>query len=892
MNSNKYLIYRAFFLVFCLSWFSMTTMADEENVTTRYIKNPSFESGFTNWTQANMQTQTNSDFPFKAGGTYVEKWVSGSNAGNASVVQALTNLPAGTYKLKAGAQNLLQSNKTAPQSGAYIFAGDDRTTVTSPAEYELEFTTLGGTIDIGFRAANATGNWLAVDNFRLFFLGIDASTLYPKLVTLIEQAEKTLLLSMQPKFKNELEAAINAAKEITAESSAEEIASASEQLSKARAAAIANNVAYSALRTAMSRAKTLLGKQMTAKAKADLQAAYDAASAIIDGNSDDDISVVAGQLDEAYTNATANSTIYTSLQSSIRTANNLNKKDKEGVEELEEAIAAAQAVLDNESATIEEMSMAKSALDRAVLIFRMANATGTEPTVKTLSVIQGATIMFGRASFPSNMSETGFCWSENPEPTVLDYRTTTYYANNGNIYYMNNIKPSTVYYVRAYAISRGYKVGYGAQIKVATLPKGTISWSYDNAGDDATNTRIRNAITDAVNTWNSVSAIHGFSTSVHYSPGTPTADCSYGGWMRVGANSSYQRTGTIMHEMAHGIGVGTQNNWWSATYRANTSSGKWLGARVDRVVQFLENSSTAYLNGDNTHMWPYGINGAHEDTGARMLYYGNGLIVEALGEDNLPPTSGAFATPAYTFMQDDNVKYYIKNENPNRGLSDSYLRETASSRLSWVQMNCDDAFLNDSCAWYITYNPVTCYYTIKNAATEKCMTYYGSGNNGIRLSASATSNSYWQLMPSRNTTKVGSFTFAGTAYWILSSQNHMALSASTNKNVASQSFSHVNSATDQRWLLLTADEVAQFAAANGESTGIKDVAENNVVKGLNLKSGKGFVSISAVGGGQHVNINSIDGRRVMRIYMQVDATTEVSLPRGVYLINGQKVLVR
>ena len=57
-----------------------------------------------------MQTQTNSDFPFKAGGTYVEKWVSGSNAGNASVVQTLTNLPAGTYKLKAGAQNLLQSN--------------------------------------------------------------------------------------------------------------------------------------------------------------------------------------------------------------------------------------------------------------------------------------------------------------------------------------------------------------------------------------------------------------------------------------------------------------------------------------------------------------------------------------------------------------------------------------------------------------------------------------------------------------------------------------------------------------------------------------------------------------------------------------------------------------
>ena len=44
MNSNKYLIYRAFFLIFCLSWFSMTIKVDEENVTTSYIKTLSFES--------------------------------------------------------------------------------------------------------------------------------------------------------------------------------------------------------------------------------------------------------------------------------------------------------------------------------------------------------------------------------------------------------------------------------------------------------------------------------------------------------------------------------------------------------------------------------------------------------------------------------------------------------------------------------------------------------------------------------------------------------------------------------------------------------------------------------------------------------------------------------
>ena len=71
-------------------------------------------------------------------------------------------------------------------------------------------------------------------------------------------------------------------------------------------------------------------------------------------------------------------------------------------------------------------------------------------------------------------------------------------------------------------------------------------------------------------------------------------------------------------------------------------------------------------------MWPYGINGAHEDTGSEVLYIGNGLITQALGEDGLPPTGG-FATPAYVFEQEDHVKYYLKNEDETAGLYTSYL---------------------------------------------------------------------------------------------------------------------------------------------------------------------------------------------------------------------------
>jgi len=867
--------------------------AQETEVTSKYIKNPSFEvNGTTNWTQTNFQTQTNTSFTKKAGSTYIEKWVSGSNVGSATVTQTISGLPAGNYKLVVAAQNLLQSDETAAQKGAYIFARTNQTTVTAPDDYTVEFITLDGEVEIGFRAVGATGNWLAVDNFRLYYTGTDAAPLFEELQTLIATAESTLKKQMQSKFLTALQTALDAAKAVTADASAADIETAGKNLSKANADATANNITYLNLKTLSSKAKSMLNKNMAAYAKTALQTAYDAAQALLNETSDEDIDVVFNRLQTAYDEASDSSTAYSNLRKAISTANNLLKvnKDKEGAEEFQASIDTAQAILDDENATPAVMNAATATLEEETLRFRVKNATGQEPTVTTLGVIQGSTVIFGRASFSGSTRESGFCYSENPEPTIFDNRTTTAYTNNGAIYYMENVKPATVYYVRAYAISSTYKVGYGATVKVATLPKGTITWSYDDGGDATINARIRGAIADAVNTWNSVSAIKGFAPSVHYSPGTPTADCSYGGWMRMGANPSYQRTGTIMHEMAHGIGVGTQNNWWSPTYRSNGDRGTWLGDRVDRVVKFLENNANAVLNGDNTHMWPYGINGAHEDTGARMLYYGNGLIVEALGEDNLPPTSGAFATPAYTFEQDDEAKYYIKNE--SLGLTTSFLREGTSNRLIWAESTFSEAYANDSCAWYIRYNPATCYYTLKNAATGHVVSYSTTGANGFRLVAAANNTTNLQLMAARNYVTSGTYTFSGKSYWLLSSQSHAGITATANGATSAANFNHANTATAQRWLLLTADEAAAFAEANGETTGIRQTTAEPAVRSLNVIGGQGKAEVRAIGGGQEVRISAPDGRLIRRLYVQNDATATISLPRGLYLVNGSKVVVK
>ncbi len=230
----------------------------------------------------------------------------------------------------------------------------------------------------------------------------------------------------------------------------------------------------------------------------------------------------------------------------------------------------------------------------------------------------------------------------------------------------------------------------------------------------------------AVDYWNNLTSIKGLNLTVNYGSGTPTADCSYGGWMRVGAYASYQRTGTIMHEMGHAIGVGQHGMWWSAPFRKDGDRGDWLGERANAVLRFWDNDPDAVMTGDGTHMWPYGINGAHEDNGSEVLYMGNALITQGLGEDGLPPSGGG-PTPAYVFEQDDRVKYYIKSESETGGLYDSYLVTAgAGTTIKCEEMTAAEALANDTAAWYITFDPKTCYYQFQNVGTGKFLTYNAS----------------------------------------------------------------------------------------------------------------------------------------------------------------------
>ncbi|MCF0198498.1 MAG: hypothetical protein HUK02_04150 [Bacteroidaceae bacterium] len=482
---------------------------------------------------------------------------------------------------------------------------------------------------------------------------------------------------------------------------------------------------------------------------------------------------------------------------------------------LQQAIDAAKA-----SATAETAA----ALSRATLSYRLANATGTAPKVTTGAfVATGTTIALGRSNVTgSGVVEKGFCWSTEPEPTLLDAHSTRFLSNNGNIYVMDKLQPGTLYYVRAYAIGSGGKVGYGATVKIATLPFGQVTCDYDYQGSEQENFRINSATLECIWLYNNFCNISGKNISVHYVPGvgdgSGTADCTINGWMRVSQNTAYQQTGTMLHETNHGVGVGTTDSWYNnPNLRTNVSTGTWLGPRATQMVRFFNNNNTDLLDGDKTHMWPYGINGAHEDAynpENTCLYFANALITHALHQDGLVyQWWGTQPVPAYTFIQDDHQKYYLKSESADCGLGTSYLTMTSNGALRVREASADEARANDEFAWNITYDAPNSHYILYNVGSGKYLTYNGSTIKGVAKDQ-PTDAEHFQFMPGREEVVTGRY--KGTAYWLMQG-NKVLKSTATTTQVAD--WDPANTATNQRWLMLEDADMELFdAAANKEAT--------------------------------------------------------------------------
>lgn len=566
---------------------------------------------------------------------------------------------------------------------------------------------------------------------------------------------------------------------------------------------------------------------------------------------------------------------YAELQKLIETGTQV-LGEGEGAADLSAAINGAKELM--ESGSNEKIDSIAKSLSDATLNYRILNATGTAPKITTNNfVAAGATILLGRMTLSNSagIKEKGFCWSTSPEPTIFDNRTTRYFSSNGEIYRMERLQPGTMYYVRPYVLTTNYKLAYGDIVKVPTLPKGAVKANYDNNGSTEENYRISSAIEEILWLYNNLSSVKDITLSVRYSAGTPTADCSYGGSMRVGANASYQQTGTVLHETNHGVGVGTSNIWWNGNYRAEGDRGKWLGPRATQMIRFLNKDNTAYMTGDKTHMWPkssfsgpnFGINGAHEDAynpENTLLYYGNVLITHALHQDGLICTEKlGFASPSYTFTQENDTKYYIKTTDDAFGNETSLLTAAENGSLKQAQVNATQAMADDNFAWNIVYDPKTAYYSLRNVGSGKTLSCSGQLFKTMTRSIVSEAERA-QLLPSRTNFKKG--TLNTPSYWIIIRKK--ALAAKSETALSCADFDASDSNTKQHWLLLTADELAEFD---------EYCVEKETSIGESLTPNSSLREDEA--------IYDLSGRK-----FNVQSSMFKGLKKGIYIKDGKKIL--
>ena len=142
------------------------------------IKNSGFEYlNLKEWTnsitQGNNQYSGGNNFDPKSGYGFYESWKNGEALGNAGTfTQTLANMPAGLYELSVYAQNIEQYNGNAGGTGMFLTANNDKAEIGAQGLYKVR-TTLAqdGDLTVGISLEGCTGNWIAIDRFGLQFYG-------------------------------------------------------------------------------------------------------------------------------------------------------------------------------------------------------------------------------------------------------------------------------------------------------------------------------------------------------------------------------------------------------------------------------------------------------------------------------------------------------------------------------------------------------------------------------------------------------------------------------------------------------------------------------------------------------------------------------------------------
>lgn len=213
------------------------------------ITNPGFDDGTKGWKcvsdAQNKQIATNKTNGIITG-AFFENW-KGENF-NGTISQSISGLPSGKYVLKVAAFG----------SGAYVFANDEKTTITTSdgAWYEVEVAVSEGTLTFGIKNEKAT-SWMGIDNVSLSYKGFDVETAKKGITSVKSRAEELAKKPMNKDVRSSLNTSITDASTILNNSQAtrNELNAMFETLEKTIENANASIADYELIKTYIDKAK-------------------------------------------------------------------------------------------------------------------------------------------------------------------------------------------------------------------------------------------------------------------------------------------------------------------------------------------------------------------------------------------------------------------------------------------------------------------------------------------------------------------------------------------------------------------------------------------------------------------------------------------------------------
>jgi hypothetical protein len=107
-------------------------------------------------------------------------------------------------------------------------------------------------------------------------------------------------------------------------------------------------------------------------------------------------------------------------------------------------------------------------------IFNGSLATVTTDPVTSVGVNTATSGGSVTAMGTTNVTTRGVCWGTNPNPTILDFKTTNGSGVGAFISNITGLAPNTTYYLRAYA-TNSIGTAYGNEITFSSLPPPTVA---------------------------------------------------------------------------------------------------------------------------------------------------------------------------------------------------------------------------------------------------------------------------------------------------------------------------------------------------------------------------------------------------------------------------------